>query len=198
MRKSARTILLLVTFLVSVILGLPVLAEESETAAMAEADAHYGVQPGDILQVSVWKEADLQNQVLVLPDGTISFPLVGSIPVAGMSIPQIRTEISSRLARYIPDPVVTVVVVEIRGNQAFVIGKVNRPGAFPLSSYLDVVQILSLAGGMSPYAAVNKIKILRRIDGNVEAIEFKYGDVEKGRNLGQNIILQSGDVVVVP
>ncbi len=97
-----------------------------------------------------------------------------------------------------PDPVVTVSLQQLSGNKVYVIGQVNRPGEFAANSYMDVVQALSVAGGMTPYAAANKIKILRRQNGNLTAISFKYGEIEKGDNLQQNIILESGDVVIVP
>jgi polysaccharide export outer membrane protein len=158
----------------------------------------YKVQPGDTLFISVWKEEDLQREVLVRPDGGMSFPLVGDLTAAGKTVPQINAEIEKRLARYIPDPVVTVTTQAIDGNVVYVIGKVNRPGPYNVQRYVDVVQALSMAGGMTPYAAVDKIKIMRRQGGKLKAIPFEYGDIEKGRNLDQNIVLQSGDVLVVP
>ncbi|MGA7800520.1 MAG: polysaccharide biosynthesis/export family protein [Gammaproteobacteria bacterium] len=158
----------------------------------------YAVQPGDILTISVWKEKDLQGDVLVRPDGGLSFPLVGNLQAAGRTVPEIQKEISHRLVKYIPDPVVSVAVKQIVGNAVYVIGKVNKPGQFVMTSKIDVVQALSLAAGMTPYASVNNIKILRRENGKLTAIPFEYGDIEKGENLSQDIILKSGDVVVVP
>ena len=161
-------------------------------------DNTYRIQPGDILDVSVWKEEDLTKQVLVRPDGGISFPLVGNIQAAGESVPDLQKLITERLVKYIPDPVVTVATQKLDGNKVYVIGKVARPGEFQANRYLDVVQALSMAGGMTPYAADNKITVLRRENGKQRSIPFRYGDIEKGEDLGQNIILQSGDVVVVP
>ena len=159
----------------------------------------YLLQPGDVLLVSVWKEEDLNQEVIVRPDGRISFPLVGEAVAAGQSLEAVRDSIKKGLTKYIPDPVVTVSVRQLSGNRVYVIGKVNRPGEFPILSNVDVMQALSMAGGTSTYAALNKIKILRR-DGNgkQKAISFEYGDIEKGKNLEQNIILKAGDVVVVP
>jgi polysaccharide export outer membrane protein len=162
------------------------------------ADPPYQVQPGDILDISVWKEEDLQRQAPVRPDGGISIPLVGEVDTTGLTTEALREKIATELSRYIPEPVVTVGVLQLTGNKIYVIGKVNRPGEFPATRYVDVVQALSMAGGMTPYAAVNKIKILRREEGGLKAIPFEYGDIEKGDNLEQNIVLQSGDVVVVP
>jgi polysaccharide export outer membrane protein len=160
--------------------------------------AHYRIQPGDVLAVSVWKEEDLIQEVIVRPDGQITFPLVGEAEAAGNSIEDLRLLISERLKKYIPDPVVTVSVRQLAGNTIYVLGKVNRPGVFPIVRNVDVMQALSLAGGTSTYAALNDIKILRREHGALRALSFKYAEVEKGKRLEQNIVLQAGDVVVVP
>ena len=159
---------------------------------------HYNIQPGDVLGVSVWKEEDLIQEVIVRPDGQITFPLVGEAKAAGNSIENLRLLISERLKKYIPDPVVTVSVRQLAGNTIYVIGKVNRPGVFPIVRNVDVMQALSLAGGTSTYAALNDIKILRRENGQLRALSFKYAEVEKGKRLEQNVVLQAGDVVVVP
>jgi len=158
----------------------------------------YKIQPGDVLEVSVWKEDDLLRQVLVRPDGGLSFPLVGNVEAAGKSVAELQELITERLTKYIPDPVVTVSIQQLNGNKVYVIGKVARPGEFIANRYMDVVQALSVAGGMTPYAADNKIKVLRRKNGKLTAIPFRYGDIEKGEDLEQNIMLQSGDVVLVP
>lgn len=164
----------------------------------SSAVGQYAIQPGDVLQVSVWKEEDLTQQVIVRPDGNISFPLAGEVKAAGESVENLRGLLSERLKKYIPDPVVTVSVVQLTGNTVYVIGKVNRPGAFPIVRNVDVMQALSLAGGTSTYASLNNIKILRRENGALKAIPFEYGEVESGKHLEQNIILKAGDVVVVP
>jgi polysaccharide export outer membrane protein len=158
----------------------------------------YLLQPGDVLAISVWKEDDLTNNVIVRPDGRITFPLVGETTAAGNSIEAVRQEITGKLKKYIPDPVVTVSIQKLSGNIVYVIGKVNRPGQFELLRDVDVMQALSMAGGTSTYAALNKIKILRRENGKLTATPFEYGEVEKGEHLEQNIILKAGDVVVVP
>ena len=163
-----------------------------------QADNVYRIQSGDILEVSVWNEESLLRQVLVRPDGGLSFPLVGNVQAAGKSVAELQLLITERLTKYIPDPVVTVAIQKLDGNKVYVIGKVARPGEFVANRYMDVVQALSMAGGMTPYAADNKIKVLRRENGKLTAIPFRYGDIEKGEDLEQNIMLQSGDVVLVP
>jgi polysaccharide export outer membrane protein len=158
----------------------------------------YLLQPGDVLTVSVWKEADLSSELLVRPDGGISMPLAGEIAAAGHTVEDVRTTIDQRLRKFMPAPAVTVTVKQTLGNQIFVIGKVNRPGPYPIIRPVDVVQALSLAGGTTPFASVNDIEVLRRHGEQQTIIPFHYTDIEHGRNLQQNILLQSGDTVVVP
>tara|TARA_R110002073_G_scaffold192087_1_gene350842 strand:- start:661 stop:1233 length:573 start_codon:yes stop_codon:yes gene_type:complete len=163
-----------------------------------ESRGDYGVQPGDILAVSVWKEDGLQADVLVRPDGKFSFPLTGDIIATGRSIDAIRDSVIEQIAEYIPDPVVTVQLRQILGNKVYVIGKVLRPGEIVMTHDVDVMQALSIAGGTTTFADLDDIKILRRSDGALIAISFAYSDVERGRSLEQNILLTPGDIVVVP
>jgi len=176
-------------------------AEESATA-VAETTmptrAAYTVNPGDVLSIVVWKEPDLQRQVIVRPDGLFSFPLVGDISAEGNSIEQIRNNVAEHLEKYIPDPVVTVAAESLAGNSVYVIGQVQRPGIIPAVGQIDVMQALSIGGGMSVFAQLSDIKILRRVNGKLIAIPFNYKDIEKGKRLNQNILLEPGDVVVVP
>lgn len=166
-------------------------------AANAEQEP-YLIQAGDILIVSVWKETDLSNEVLVRPDGGISFPLVGNLTAAGRNVDELRAAVEEKLRKFIPDPSVTIAVKQIGGNRVYVIGKVNRPGEFPFSQPIDVMQALSLAGGTTSFASLDEIHILRRVQSKQIALRFKYGEVERGRALEQNILLKSGDTVVVP
>jgi polysaccharide export outer membrane protein len=184
-------------FLIVILLAVATRASAVEKIETASRPP-YRLQPGDVVAVSVWKEQDLQREVLVRPDGALSFPLAGEVNVDGKTIEELRVALVERLKRYVPDPVVTVSVKEIGGNRVYVLGKVARPGEFPFSSPVDVMQALSLAGGATPYAEVNDIVILRRDNGGLQALHFRYGDVERGKNLQQNFLLQSGDTVVVP
>jgi polysaccharide export outer membrane protein len=166
--------------------------------ASAQPD-DYALQPGDLLSVTVYEEAELSREVLVRPDGGISFPLIGDMAVAGLSPDDVRGALETRLAEFIPGASVTVAVMQINGNQVFVVGKVNRPGAFPIYRPLDVMQALALAGGTAQFAELDDIRILRRdANGRQRVLEFKYSDVVRGRNLEQNLLLMSGDTIVVP
>jgi polysaccharide export outer membrane protein len=175
------------------------LTAAAATALAAPPDATYTVKPGDMLQVSVWKEPELQAPVLVQPDGRFSFPLAGQIDANGKTVAQLQQQISTRLAHYITDPVVTVSLTQINGNKVYVLGQVQKPGAFVVNPSVDVMQAISMAGGTTPFAALGSIKILRRTSsGNQIALAFNYNDVAHGHDLSQDIILQAGDVVVVP
>ena len=158
----------------------------------------YYLQPGDVLSISVWKEEDLQQVVLVRPDGGISFPLTGDLQASGQTVEQVRQIITRKLSKLIPDVQVSVALQELNGNLIYVVGKVNRPGVFPFNQNVDVLQALGMAGGATAFAALNDIKVLRREGSQLKSISFRYGDMEKGKNLQQNIILQSGDTVLVP
>ena len=159
---------------------------------------NYLVNAGDTLEISVWREPDLQREVLVRPDGGISFPLAGDLPAEGKTVSEIRAELERSLSRYIPDLVLTVTVTEVAGNRIFVIGQVNEPGSFVMNPDLDVMQALSLAGGTTPFASLKDIRILRRQGTARSAMSFDFTEVSRGRSLEQNIVLRSGDVVVVP
>ncbi len=159
----------------------------------------YEILPGDVMQISVWKEEDLMREVLVRPDGGISFPLAGEIPTKGKTPAQVRAEIAKKLEKYIPEPEVNVAVLQTQGNKAYVVGKVARPGAVLMDQDLDVMQALSVAGGTTTFAKLDEIKILRRNSNGTEvAIPFDYTKVQDGEALETNIVLKQGDVVVVP
>jgi polysaccharide biosynthesis/export protein len=160
--------------------------------------AGYLLRAGDTLTVSVWKETELQAEVLIRPDGGISFALAGDVPAAGHTVAELAAAVQTKVREFIPDAVVTVAVKTALGNQIFVVGKVNKPGNFLLSGPIDVMQALSLAGGVTPFAATNSIRVLRRSGEHITSLPFHYRQVSNGRKLDQNILLQSGDTVVVP
>jgi len=170
----------------------------TEKAQSAAAEPGYQVGPEDVLAISVWKEDSLKQEVLVRPDGGLSFPLIGEVQAAGKTAGQLQQEITERLNKFIPDPVVSVSVLKVVGNKIYVIGKVNRPGEYPCGRYVDVLQALSMAGGLTPFASQNDIKVLRKENGKDTVLPFHYSQVEKGQDLEQNVTLKSGDVVVVP
>lgn len=200
LKKKLNIRVMAISFLVCGWLPLAVAAQDQtdEVDTVDTATFDYKIKPGDIISISVWREDDLRSDVLIRPDGKFSFPLAGDVDARGKSVEQIRELLVKRLSRYIPDLVVSVSVVAINGNKVYVIGQVNRPGEISVNPNIDVMQALSVAGGANPFAQLNDISILRRTENGLISIPFRYGDIEKGKRLEQNIILQAGDVVVVP
>ncbi|MGI9301326.1 MAG: polysaccharide biosynthesis/export family protein [Gammaproteobacteria bacterium] len=195
--RNAARVLQLVVFIFCLLLASSLSATAQE-AGQPIGGAAYRIGPEDQLEISVWKEEGLEREVLVRPDGGISFPLAGNMQAAGRTPAELEVEITTKIRKYIPDAVVSVSVSKISGYSVFVIGKVNNPGQFTVGRYLDVIQALTLAGGLTPYASEGKINVVRREDGREKVLPFDYGAVKRGRKMKQNIILKSGDVVVVP
>jgi polysaccharide export outer membrane protein len=160
----------------------------------------YPIGPGDILGISVWKDEALTKDVVVLPDGVISFPLLGLIHVAGKTVAQLKAELEDKIQQYVPEPVVNVEVKQVNSMVVFVIGRVNLPGAgrLVLNSNLNVLQALAMAGGLNPFAKRNSIKVFRKEGEETLIFRFHYDDVVEGKRLEENIQLKRFDVIVVP
>jgi polysaccharide biosynthesis/export protein len=184
------------TAVLSLFMGIALVTTQRVEAQSIEAD--YKLHAGDALEVSVWKEVDLQRTVLVRPDGRFSFPLTGEVQAAGRSPAEIRIDIENRLKAYIPEPVVTVTVTGVNGNSIYVIGQVTKPGAFAMNPRLNVLQALSVAGGTTPFAKLDNIIVIRNANGTQRSLGFHYNKVSEGKDLKENITLEAGDVVVVP
>lgn len=217
MNGSTRSLLKRVMFAGTLIFGLMSIiiqgcghsAPVAKTAAAAPAVAapvvrpmtgatqDYAIGAGDVLEISVWKDPALTRQVVVLPDGTISFPLVGQFQAAGKTVADLKDEMEKKLVRYIPEPELSLIVQQVNSQVVYVIGKVNRPGHIPLNRNIDVLQALSMAGGLNVFADQQDIRIFRKSGGNTMVIPFNYKAVTEDNQLDGNIFLQRGDVVVV-
>jgi len=167
-------------------------------ANTAIASDKYLLNAGDVLDISVWNEETLQKTVVVLPDGTISFPLAGGLVAEGKSVTELEVAIRKSLIEFIADPLVTVIVSSVTGNTVHILGKVNTPGSFVMAQRLSVMQALSLAGGLSPYAEENNIIVLRQQGLKEVVISVRYADIKGGDNVSSNVKLQSGDVIIIP
>lgn len=199
MGRSARSILSGGLIIGVVLAVMPVHAEDAMPASLvSQLEPGYRLGAEDVLLVSVWKDEQLTREVVVRPDGMFSFPLVGDIQAENQTVEDIRGELVKRLTKYIPNPNVSVSVTKVASYKVYVVGRVNKPGEYVIGHYTDVLQALSLAGGLTPFAGENDIKVMRRVRGGQQAIPFRYGDIRKGRDLEQNILLQRGDVVMVP
>jgi polysaccharide export outer membrane protein len=161
-------------------------------------DSDYRIGPGDQLDILVWKDETLTRTVTVLPEGKISFPLIGDIVAAGKTVGELKKEFETKLAKYVSEPVVSVDVKQVNSALIYVIGRVNNPGRFVLNADISVMQALAMAGGCNPFARRNKIKIMRTEGDTTRVIQFRYDDLVDDGRIDQNIRLKRGDVVVVP
>lgn len=187
------------------IAAVPTRAQDTKqetTAATAKApatsDPNYVIGAQDVLDIDVWKEAELTRSVPVRPDGKISLPLLNDVQAAGLTPTQLSEEITTELKKFITDPQVTVIVTEINSQRVYILGEMTRPGAYPLLPGMTVLQALSSAGGFTPFANSKKIYVLRGEGGKQEKFPFNYKEVIKGKNTEQNIVLKAGDQIVVP
>ena len=167
------------------------------SAAHAQ-DSGFRIRPGDVLQITVWKEDGLDRETLVLPDGFITFPLIGTLRAYGLSLPTLQTQITEKLKAFIPDANVTVTVKAPLGHTVSVLGQVAKPGELMIGRRMSVMQALSQSGGLTPFASEGKIIVIRTIKGKKTSIEFPYDSIAKGRELDKDIDLMPGDVVFVP
>jgi polysaccharide export outer membrane protein len=174
------------------------------TAVPITGESLYRINGGDTIHISVYGERDLDRDVAVEPDGGIAFPLVGNMNARGMTLSELSKKIADalRAGNMLPnvtDPEVTVSLVKSSGNSFSVIGQVKQPGTFVTDTQVDVMQALSLAGGLTPFASKSRIIVLRRDNNGVQSkLPFDYSSVEDGEKLDMNVQLQGGDVVVVP
>src|SRR6266513_2948766 len=161
-------------------------------------DAEYKIGPEDVLRIDVWKEAEVSRAVPVRPDGKISLPLFNDVQAAGLTPMQLSTVIADGLIKFMNDPPVTVSVSEINSRRIYVTGEVTRAGAFPLLPNMTVLQALSSSGGFTQFARLKNIYVLRIEDGKQVKLPFNYKDAVNGKKPEQNVLLQPGDVIVVP
>ena len=166
---------------------------------VASAQNPYLLKPGDILGVSVWGEEDLAGEIRVLPDGSISFPLVGRVVVSGKDVTTVERELEAMLDEYIPAPDVSLSIMQAAGNRIYVVGNVGKPGVFAMPAPLTAMQALALAGGLTTFADASEIKILRvSEDGQQTTLGVDYPRILAGKNLDTNHSLRAGDTLLVP
>jgi polysaccharide biosynthesis/export protein len=205
--RQAMQHLMVRTFVAGVLLGSGVIAPalagaQAPVAASPERDAGrstapdtYRIGPEDTLQITVWKNNDISRSVIVRPDGKISLPLVNDVQAAGLTPLELRTELTRKLAEYMPTPEVSVIVSDIKSFKVSVIGEVPRPGRFELKGWTTVLDILALAGGFTQYASRSRIVILQSDGKTMKRIPFNYNKVAEGQ---ENFYLRNGDIVLVP
>ena len=174
------------------------LSESTPSHAAMGMEQGYQIGPGDILDISVWKDETLTRSCVVRPDGFISFPLIGDVPASGKTVLDLKSEMEGKLKRFVPGVVLSIDVKQINSLIIYVIGKVNNPGRIIMAVDMDVLQALATAGGLNVFAKGRKIRIFRHGNKETTIFPFDYDDVVDGKHLEQNIHLRRGDVVVVP
>ena len=192
MRQKIRMVL----FLICIFMTASLLWADDQPLSKTGED--YVIGPGDVIDISFWKNEDLTKQLTVLPDGKIHYPLIGEVVVGGKTLNALEKELKQRIVQFVPAPDLTVMVDEVNSMVIYVIGKVENPDKLDLKSNINVLQALTMAGGLNTFAKRRKIKIFREEHGKTDIFQFDYDDVIEGKNLEQNIILKKGDIVVVP
>jgi len=178
--------------------GKPSQPEKEAVPVQSSKDLTYEIGRGDVLAIQVWREPNLSGEFTVRPDGKITFPLLNDIKAEGFTPMELKKILEKRLSKFISSPVVTVGVQEVNSKNIYVLGKVNTPGKYPLTTETTVLQAIAEAGGLAEWAEGGDIVILRKENGKQVKIEFDYDDVSTGKHLEQNIILKPGDTIVVP
>src|SRR5271156_2033996 len=178
----------------------PAAAGETGSAApkAATVDPGYVIGGQDVLDISVWKEAELTRSVPVRPDGKISLPLLNDVQAAGLTPTQLAAQITESLKKFVTNPQVTVIITQINSQRIYILGEVNRPGAFPLIPGMSVLQALSSAGGFTQFAKVKSIFVRRLENGKEAKYPFNYREVISGKKPEQDVLLKAGDTIVVP
>jgi polysaccharide biosynthesis/export protein len=180
----------------------PTSAQKTEPApkpaVSATNDAEYKIGPQDVLRIDVWKEPDISRTIPVRPDGKITLPLLNDVQASGLTAMQLAESLREGLSKFLTSPQVTVTVSEINSRRVYLTGEVTRPGALPLLPNMTVLQALASGGGFTQFARLKNIYVMRTENGKQVKHPFNYKEVVKGNLAEQNILLQSGDVIVVP
>jgi polysaccharide export outer membrane protein len=175
---------------------LPIFLVNNPT--FAQQPSPYLIGATDVLNIYVWKEPDLTQDVTVLPDGKITFPLIGEIQAQGRTVTELKKDISDKLKDYVTAPEVTVVVRQVNSRRIYTLGKLTKPGIYPLVPGMTVLQALSTAGGFAEWADEKNIRVIRREGGKEIQYRFNYKDFIAGKDIEQNILLKPNDTIVVP
>jgi polysaccharide biosynthesis/export protein len=198
MNRTINRIFSLLLFLSMIFSYSVCFAEEKMDTQNSSGASHYLIGANDLLNIFVWKESDLTQDVTVMADGRITLPIIGDIMVKGLTVTQLRDIIQEKLKNYISNPDVTVVVKESRSRKVYTIGKIRNPGSYNLAPDMTVLQALSAAGGCTDWAEIKKIMIVRRNENKEVIFHFNYEEYVSGKNPDQNILLEPNDTIVVP
>jgi polysaccharide export outer membrane protein len=199
--KSKQLIIAAMVSVLSIGICQSVLSQDKavQTWSAKSQSTDYRIGAGDVIEVATWKEPELsRKEVLVRVDGKISFPLIGDIPAAGMTPPELTETIQKGLTNYVTAPVVTVTVTNPGSQKVYVLGEVMKTGEYPILKTLTVLQAFALAGGFTQWAAKDEIILIRKDGAKDRIYKINYKDIVKGRDVENNLPLQANDTIVVP
>jgi len=175
------------------------LAKHQESNLTADkSDSSYVIGPGDVLLIDIWKEPELSKQVSVRLDGHISLPLINDVEVAGLTCTKLRSQLMDKYKEYVDVPEISVTVVQSLSKKIYMLGKITRPGEYPLQKQMTIVQAVSLAGGLAQWADSSDVKLIRKINGVEKTFRVDYDAIVSGEDLSQNVLLQPDDTIFVP
>lgn len=167
-------------------------------SSLGTSESDYILGAEDVVEVLVWKNADLSRTVFIRPDGKISLPLIGDVQAAGLTPNELRDSIKVLLRRYKKTPEVSVIIKEINSFSIFLVGEIATPGKIQLRSDTTLLQAITLAGGFTEFADIKKIVLLRRENGQERRFRINYNDIVSGKSSSKNILLKRGDTILVP
>jgi len=167
------------------------------TAPGPTAADTYIVGPSDVLAVTVWKEPSFSGSLLVRPDGMISISLVGDIQASGLTPLQLADQIAAKLKKFVQDPKVSVEISQIHSKVVYLLGEVAKKGPVDMTPGMTLLEAIASAGGLTDFANMKKIYILRNEAGDHQTIAVHYKEALKG-NAALNLVLKPGDTIVVP
>ncbi|MFC1888632.1 polysaccharide biosynthesis/export family protein [Thermodesulfobacteriota bacterium] len=197
MKKYHRLSVYLSTFMLALLLA-PWSTFVPESMAQQDNDTTYVIGPSDVLEVLVWRNEDLTRTVTVRPDGKITLPLLDEMNASGLTASQLKHAIHLKLRSFMDDPEVNVIVTEVNSKVVYVQGQVTAPGAYVMNKELDLMQLISMAGGFTEFAKIKNIKIMRKREEGIETIKANYKKITNGKDPGQNVALKPGDTIIVP
>jgi polysaccharide biosynthesis/export protein len=159
----------------------------------------YVIGPADVLEVLVWKNEALSRVVTVRPDGNFSLPLIGDVQAAGLTPAELKEQITEKVKVYYKDvPEVSVIVQQPNSSLVYILGEVQRPGSYPLLNRTTLLQAITSAGGFTSFASTNKITVIRGVNSDTKIMKIRYNDIISGERPDNNILMLSGDVIIIP
>lgn len=196
--RTTKTLLLCITYIFIFCNSISGQQKINVGTDSSDNQVHYKIGANDVLNIFVWKEPELTQDVVVMPDGRIIFPMIGEIMAKGKSVTDLKAIIAEKLQNYVSNPEVTVMVRQSNSRLIYTIGKVTKPGPYPLAPDMTVLQALSTAGGFTEWAETKFVMVVRRANNKETMYRFNYQDYIAGKDLGQNILLEPGDTIVIP